>query len=210
MNVLEHPVTPAEVGAALRELIDELVPGGIPHYVDVEPLRNAAANDCFVHVPERTSLEGGFVVNGWALWELPGVFVEAEAHCVWLRPNGDYLDITPKKSATARVFFLPDTSLVYESRQINSVRKPVVRDQNIQAYLDSFTDEFNLLNRGERASQFGEITLSGRETFEYQEIQARRANAFLMVLPRLPKLGPYVPCPCGSGKKMKWCHKVWG
>jgi hypothetical protein len=209
MQVLEHPVTPSEISSSLRELIDELVPRGLPVYVDVVPLENVSANDCFIHVPERVRTEGGAAVFGWSLYELPGVFVEAEAHSVWLRPNGDYLDITPKNSKTGRVYFLPDSALRYEGHQINNIRKPVVHDPSIQAYLDTFTDEFNLLNRGNRAGQFGEISLADDEAIEYQEIQIRRAEAFLRVLPRLPKLGPYMPCPCGSGKKMKWCHKSW-
>ena len=209
MAIIEKPVTPAEVGVSLRALIEEVVPAGQPVYVDVAPLENASANDCFIHVPERVQAEGGSQVLGWSLWELPGVFVEAEAHSVWLRPSGQYLDIAPKNSETARVFFLPDPALRYEDRQINNVRRAVVQDPLVQAYLDTFTEEFELLNRGARVEQFGEISLSGEEAAEYHRIQARRASAFLGVSPRLPQLGPYLPCPCGSGKKMKWCHKVW-
>jgi|GEM_PF-340029 len=209
MAVLEKPVTPAEVSSSLRALIEELVPGGQPAYVDVAPLENASANDCFVHVPERVEVEGGSQILGWSLWELPGVFVEAEAHSVWLRPDGEYLDIAPKNSETARVFFLPDPSLRYQGRQFNNVRRAVVQNQFVQAYLDTFTDEFDLLNHGDRVGQFGEISLRGEEAAEYHAIQARRANAFLGVWPRLPELGPYLPCPCGSGKRMKWCHKGW-
>lgn len=209
MAILDKPVTPAEVSSCLRAFIQELVPGGQPFYVDVTPLEKASTNDCFIHVPERVQIDGGSQILGWALWELPGVFLEAEAHAVWLRPDGQYLDIAPKNSGTARVFFLPDLSLQFEGRQINNVRRALVSDEAVQAYLDTFTDKFELLNRGDRIGQFGEITLRDEEATEYHKIQARRANAFLRVLPHLPKLGPYLPCPCGSGKKMKWCHKVW-
>lgn len=209
MSIFSKPVTPADVGASLRTLIEELVPSGQPVYVDVAPLKNASANDCFVHVPERVQAEGGSQVLGWSLWELPGVFVEAEAHSVWLSPSGQYLDIAPKNSETARVLFLRDPALRYEDRQINNVRRAVVQDPLVQAYLDTFTEEFELLNRGDRVRQFGEISLRDEDAEEYHVIQARRASAFLGVLPRLPQHGPYLPCPCGSGKKMKWCHKVW-
>jgi len=209
MPVLDKPVTPAEVSASLRSLIDELVPGGQPRYVEVAPLENASANDCFIHVAERVQAAGGSQVFGWSLWELPGVFVEAEAHSVWHRPTGEYLDIAPKNSETARVFFLPDPNLRYEGRQINNLRRAVVQDRFVQDYLQTFTEEFELLNRGDRVGRFGEISLRGEEAAEYHQIQARRANAFLGVLPRLPQLGPYLPCRCGSGRKIKWCHKEW-
>lgn len=209
MAVLHRPVTPAEISSSLRALIDELVPGGQPVLVDVVPLEQASANDCFLHVPERVAADGGSQVLGWSLWELPGVFVEAEAHTVWRQAEGGLLDIAPKNCDSARVFFLPDPSLRYEGRQINNVRRAVVPDPYVQAYLDTFTEEFGLMNRGDRAGQFGEIALSGEEAAEYHRIQERRAQAFLQVLPRLPRSGPYLPCPCGSGKKLKWCHKVW-
>jgi len=208
MAVIRRPLTPAEINSSLRALIGELVSEGKPLLVDVVPVNNASANDCFLHVPERVALEGGEQVLGWSLWELPGVFVEAEAHSVWCRPNGKFLDVAPKNSKTARVFFLPDPLLRYEGRQINNVRRAVVHDAYVQAYLDTFTDEFDLMNRGDRAGQFGEIALSGEEVAEYQNIQEQRARAFFGLLPRLPQAGPYLPCPCGSGKKMKWCHKV--
>ena len=96
LSIIWKPVTPAGVGTSLHALIEELVPSGQPVYVDVVPLKNASANDCFIHVPERVQAEGGSQVLGWSLWELPGVFVEAEAHSVWLSPIGEYLDIAPK------------------------------------------------------------------------------------------------------------------
>lgn len=210
MAVLHRPVTPADITSSLRALIDELVPCGQPLLVDVAPKEDASANDCFLHVPKRVTADGGEQVLGWSLWELPGIFVEAEAHTVWRPPDGGLLDIAPKNAETARVFFLPDSSLRYEGRQINSVRRAVVADAYVQAYLHTFTEEFELMNRGERAGQFGEIALRGEEAAEYHRIQERRARAFLGVIPRLPRVGPYLPCPCGSGKKLKWCHKVWG
>lgn len=209
MAIFDHPVTPAEIGPTLQKLIRELVPNGHPFYVNVVPQDDASQNDCFIHVPARAQQDGGVAILGWSLWEFPGLFVEAEAHTVWLQPTGDYLDITPKRAQTARIFFLPDPTLRYEGRQINNVRKPLIQDSFVQEYLDTFTDEFNLLNRGERAFQHGEISLTDDEAMEYHAIQTRRAKAYVNLLPRLPQFGPYLPCPCGSGKKMKWCHKVW-
>lgn len=209
MATFHSPVTPAEIAASLRELIEGIVPEGNPIYVEVSPIDSGSKNDCFIHVPERVAAEGGSQVTGWSLWELPGVFVEAEAHSVWLRPDGQYRDIAPKNSATARVLFLPDACVRFEGRQINNVRKPVARDPAVQAYLHTYTEEFELLNRGDRVGQFGEISLKGEEASEYHAIQTRRARAWMDVIPRLPEIGPYTPCPCGSGMKLKWCHKSW-
>ena len=137
------------------------------------------------------------------------MFVEAEFHSIWRKPDGSLLDISPKKSATARVFFLPDPMRAYEGRQVNNIRIPVVGDPRLKAYLNTYSAEFELLNRGDRAGQHGEMCLIGAEAVEYENIQAERGNLFLGLLHLLPRFNPYLPCPCGSGKKMKWCHKDW-
>ena len=95
------PVTPAEVSSALRSLVNDLVPGGSAVYVDMEPLRDALADECFYIVEAQCKEHGGRSVTGWALWELPTLFVEAEFRCVWERPDGTLVDITPKNSETA-------------------------------------------------------------------------------------------------------------
>jgi len=82
MNRFEHPVTPAEISIGLRGLIDQLIPGGAPVYVEVQPSVGALVNECFQLVEQRVKLEGGQSVFGWSLWELPTVFVEAEFHSV--------------------------------------------------------------------------------------------------------------------------------
>lgn len=137
------------------------------------------------------------------------MFVEAEFHAVWQKPDGRWLDIAPKKSATARVFFLHDPVRHYEGRQVNNVRRPVVGDPQLQAHLDTYTAEYDFLNRGDRVGHHGEISLLGAEAAEYEMIQAERAELYFGLLHLLPRHGPYLPCPCGSGKKMKWCHKEW-
>jgi len=53
-------------------------------------------DDCFPIVAEQVAAEGGQQVFGWALWELPGVFIEAEFHSVWQSPAGELVDIVPR------------------------------------------------------------------------------------------------------------------
>ncbi len=209
MNRFERPVTPAEISIGLRGVIDQLVPGGVPVYVDVQPTVGAFANECFPLVEQRVKLEGGKSIFGWSLWELPTVFVEAEFHSVWQQSSGELLDVTPKNHPIARVFFLPDPARKYEEKQVNNIRKALRLDPLLLAYLETFDAEFELLNRGERAIQH-EVALSGREVAELDSVRQQRANCYFELLNTFPLVGPYHPCPCGSGKKGKWCHKQVG
>ena len=78
MLKFQRPVTPAEISRPLAELCSELVPGTTPFYIDVFPLNGAPANECFPLVRRQVEAEGGELVIGWSLWELPSLFVEAE------------------------------------------------------------------------------------------------------------------------------------
>jgi hypothetical protein len=202
------PVTPSETAGNIARLCAELVPGQTPVYVDVQADLEGPVKECFPLVTARVDLDGGNSVLGWALWELPGVFVEAEFHAVWRDPTGKFADITPRNRPISRILFLPDASTVYEGRQIENVRHPINQAPEIAQYLDTFRDEFSILNRGSRANQYGEIVLSGQEAEEMNAIYEKRASLHYKVLALSSSVGPYTPCLCSSGKKVKWCHGI--
>lgn len=203
----QRSVTPAELSTSLTALCEEIVPGATPFYIEVRPLSGAPADECFSLVESQIATYGGDLVTGWTLWELPTLFVEAEFHAVWRLPAGELLDITPKKSPTQRILFLEDPSRRYEGRQINNVRRAASQDPSVVEYLTTLDAQFELLNRGERAHHHGEIHLEGREAAEFDAIQKKLALLQLQLDSRLPSFGPYSPCWCGSGKKVKWCHR---
>lgn len=78
MNRFKRPLTPAEISPTFKALITELVLGGCYEYVDVHPLEDAPAKECFPLVKSLVERHGGELVVGWALWEFPTPFVEAE------------------------------------------------------------------------------------------------------------------------------------
>ncbi len=182
MPTYQRPVTPAEFSPSIRSLCLELVSRVNPLYVDVQPIPDSASDECFVLVPEQIRRNGGQAAIGWAIWEWPSLFVEAEFHCVWRAPDGSLLDVSPKKSPTQRILFLTD-------------------------FLTASDAEYEFMNRGERAGQHGHIKVTGPEAEEYAAIQRTKANCFLKMVNLKPAIGAYDPCPCGSGKKVKWCHR---
>lgn len=203
----KRPVTPAEMSRPLTVLCEDIVPGATPLYIDVRPLNGAPADECFPLVESQVATYGGDLVVGWTLWELPTLFVEAEFHAVWRSAAGELVDIAPKKSPTRRILFLEDPLRRYEGRQVNNVRRAASQDPVIIEYLTAFDAQFKLLNRGERAHHHGEIHLEGREAAEFDAIQKKLALFQLQLDSRLPSFGHYSPCWCGSGKKVKWCHR---
>jgi len=203
-----RPVTPATLSLPLQALISEVVPKGQPTYVDVRPITEGLSDECFVLVPEHSKRNGGEALIGWALWEWPSLFVEAEFHSIWRALNGSLLDISAKKSPTEKILFLPDPLREYQGQQVNNVRKPLSRSPAVLAFLGAADAEYEFINRGERSGQHGEIKVHGADAEEYASIQRAKARAFLEMVRLKPTVDAYDPCLCGSGKKVKWCHGV--
>jgi hypothetical protein len=147
-------------------------------------------------------------VIGWSIWELPGVFIEAEFHSIWRSPDGAFIDITPRKSQTERVLFLIDPHRTYEGRPLNNIRHALTQEPVLLEWFNALDAKFELLNRGNRAFEHGEINFKGREAAEYSHIEDAIEDFGVQALSLYPSVGPYLPCLCGSGKKTKWCHGV--
>lgn len=208
METFLHPVTPAKLSSSILALCQELVPGGKPDYVDVRPIQGAPISECFPVVREHVLAEGGAAVYGWSIWEQPTLFVEAEFHAVWRAPNNELIDLVPKKHPIMRILFLVDPSRRYEGRSVNNVRRALRNHPAIAGFLKTADEEFEFMNRGQRAFRHGEITFQGAEDVEYEQLQIRKKMYSAEMLGLHPKVEPYDPCWCGSGKKVKWCHGV--
>lgn len=204
-----HPVTPASIEGVVNALCSSLSSGTVPFHVDVRPQPNAAANECFPTVENQVSAHGGEAVIGWSIWELPGVFVEAEFHCIWRSPEGECIDLTPKPKPISRILFLPDPARRYEGRQVDNVRRATHRSPTVPLWFSALSAEFELLNRGNRALQHGEIELTKPEQAEYARIRRAINQLGLEVNALYPSVGPYLPCLCGSGLKSRWCHREY-
>lgn len=201
-----RPTTPRTITSAIRSLCRELVPDGEPRFVALRPLAGADILDCFPVVASQAEREGGSVCYRWRIWELPGVFMEAEFHAVWCSPQGELLDVTPAQIEIDRILFVPDPARVYEGRQVNNVRRASIDHPAIYEFFRACDDGYELMNRGSRAEQHGLIVLEDAEKEELLAIEVRKAQALAAVLSCLPEPGRNDPCPCGSGKKFKKCH----
>ena len=137
-----------------------VVPDAAPMYVQCRPLPGAPANDCFPIVERQVASTGGESVFGWAVWEWPKVFIEAEFHAVWKQPDGSFLDIAPKALPIPRVLFIPDPRRFYRGRQIENIRLPLCNDKAVKRLCELTTLIFKELNAGTLADVHGEVAVS--------------------------------------------------
>lgn len=131
---------------------------------------NQAENDCFHIVNQYVEANGGERIIGWAIWERPGVFIEAELHAVWRDQKGECIDIVPRPFPFETITFLPDPKRNYAGRQVDNVRKPLIKDNDLVRYLFLFKRRFEIMNTGDLAHQHGEIQLPKKLHREYMNL----------------------------------------
>ena len=110
----------------ILELCHKVAPGAQPVFIAINPDPRCDPGDCFANVRRKVLQEGGRIQYGWALWEWPGVFIEAEHHSVYEPSAGSaWHDLTPCPRGSSRLF-LPDDSATYDFES-EGVRRDNVR-----------------------------------------------------------------------------------
>lgn len=156
----------------------------------------AVVKQCFPNVEARVVRAGGRMLCGWQLWEWPHVLIEAGLHAVWLSPDGEMVDLTPKPHSEARILFLPDKRRRYDGIAGDNVRMPLRDDQVIPHFIRAAEAITRVMNRGERISQHGQVSVP-------------RAEIAPLLRPKglgesiASGLRDHDPCLCDSGGKCK-------
>lgn len=192
--------TPPEMTRAVSRLIETVVPGGEAVYLTVQPEVDAVIDECFPNVEAKIARAGGHMLCGWQLWEWPHVMVEAEFHAVWVSPEGELVDITPKPQSEIRILLVPDKRRRYDGIAIDNVHMPLRDDQLVRHFIRASEAIVRVMNRGERASQYGHVSVPAHEIEPLQQIQGLLGQSIAS------RLRDHDPCLCGSGGKYKRCH----
>lgn len=146
----DHPLIAA--------LCNDVAPGQVPVQIPCSPPVGAAENDCFLNVQTHVDQHGGELVIGWALWEYPGVFAEAEFHAVWRDPaSGALVDLNPRPLLFSVISFLPDPARKYLGRQVDNIRRPLKNDPLVKQFIYHAQRFFQLTNAGDLADQHGAV-----------------------------------------------------
>jgi hypothetical protein len=199
--------TPQFVAGKVQELVSRIAPGSKPRFLNIDPEPSAEPNECFQNVRRKIAAGGGDALVGWALWEFPHVYVEAEFHCVYRPSNSKILrDITPSEDpGITRRLFLPDPKATFPSEDAgtltDSVRIAIADDPLVDDLFAMFSRKVQFLNS---LPGFGEFALVGDQAEEWENIEYEIA-ALCRQLALRHSPGS-TPCFCGSGKRLDSCH----
>lgn len=153
-----------------QQFCEGVVADGGPIVVRCRPVPRRPTNECFRIVDEYVEENGGERIIGWAIWERPGIFIEAELHAVWRSADGELIDITPRIFPFDSITFLPAPSKKYAGLQVDNIRHPLIKDNDVTRYLYLFKRRFEIMNTGDLAEQYGEIALPRRLHKEYVKL----------------------------------------
>lgn len=195
-----HTTTPPQITPAVRRLVGQVTLDGQAIYLTVQPEADAIVNECFPNVEAKIARSGGSMLCGWQLWEWPHVMIEAEFHAIWLSPEGAMVDITPKPQGESHILFVPDPRRRYAGIAVDNVRLPLRGDQLIRHFIRVAELKTLVMNRGERAGQYGEVSVPRHE------IEPLLMAQHFLGTSLASGLRDHDPCLCGQGGKYKRCH----
>lgn len=200
IKLVSRVATPRWVHRFVHELVTKLTLSSEPRFVPVIPAKGASKSECFYNVPDHIAEHGGGCQFGWAIWQVANLFVEAEFHCVWVSPEGEWVDVTPKADEETRILFVPDPVRKWERRRVFNIRHPITDCPELQAFLAKCEEVDALMRDNASPVDPHEFTVSPDVWNRVNQEKARCATKLIpLVLPESSR------CCCESGRNFKNC-----
>lgn len=111
-KVITPPEIDADVLAATKSFNDQA-----PFYINITPTPFAGTGRCHFNVTQQIEKAGGTAFFCWAIWQCKA-WVEAEFHCLWKKPDGTLVDITPDPDGETRRLIQAELIRRFEGRAI--------------------------------------------------------------------------------------------
>jgi len=196
-------ITPRKLHRFVLELSRSIAGDAVARYVPVQPASGALTNECFFNVPQKISKDGGTIQYGWCLWEVPGLFIEAEVHAIWVSPSGEWIDVTPKVNNEKEILFLPDNTVTWDENsrfRRDNIRMAMKDDPVIFAFIEAAKACARYMEESTDPHDPRRIDMDGArwESLEGRKIELQHKMVSLPV-------GRNDLCRCGSGEKLKKC-----
>jgi hypothetical protein len=102
--------------------------------------------------------------------------LEAEFHGVWVGPNGQYVDVTPKEPPVSEILFLPDNRRRYQGKPIHNVRRPLRRSDLIMEYIRVCDELDHERDKGEYHVETLRVSYPQDIHDRIQEIEEKRSR----------------------------------
>mgnify|MGYP000967549545 CR=1 FL=1 len=167
-------------------------------------------SNCFVNVQNTVDSQGGFIVYGWAIFELPKLLLEAQFHAIWRTPEGELVDVTKTDDKAQTTLFLADSTMSYQGKIIPSRQFALSDDCNVARLMSASQTAWEYQAKYQVDWGGDKVGFTKKVHWdEYRRLDERRRSALIRLFDALAgaaKVSRNQPCSCGSGKKFKKCH----
>lgn len=159
-------------------------------------------NDCYANGERCIQQNGGGEQQGWIIWESVGFLLQAEHHAVWLAPDGNMIDISPKLDGETSILFLPDSRNLWTGDQIVLSIHCLLSNDPMTRQIVAMAEKHQRLRSAalKRGEQLPTIEQLGHMVVQMAN-PTRRGNSPLTT----GSVGRNASCPCGSERKYKKC-----
>lgn len=164
--------TPQHITATIMAACNSIC-GGTPRYIESTPAPDSRPSFCFSNVAAHVKIHGGQIAYGWAIWHVPGLYLEAEHHGVWRKDADTLIDISPQFNNPPRILFLPDQSAVFDPDKLRQNRFFADGETAVAIeYVRLAQHRVDMLNR-HRSADTSEVALPPAEQAEADAILTR-------------------------------------
>lgn len=140
------------------------------------------------------------MLHGWAVWEIPQIMIEAEFHAVWQRPDGELVDVNPRRPHETRITFLPAPERSWPGNAVDNIRQALLDDPRVHAFIAQAEKRFDLL----KDHPPGLVAIDGAEwAAAFPNAAAVEQALFFLAIERRALNDP---CLCGGGQRFGECH----
>lgn len=195
-------ITPSIAAGCAR-----LVPGGTPIFVDRQPFAEARINKCTFNVRKFLADNPGEMVLGWEVCVWDGVLLDCIGHAV-VKHEERLRCVTPSKYGDSRLLFLPDPriSFDFEDSMARMPAKQVPLSTHPEALRFVEVDAAEHTIKIKYPVSSGQMMVQGEDAEALQRLAREKQRLTLKLI--LMTSDNTTKCPCGSGKKLRKCHRT--
>jgi hypothetical protein len=113
--------TPPAISDQIIAICRSIAPAA-PAFIDCVPAPGSRPSFCFSNVAEQVKAHGGSIAYGWVIWQIAGLYIEAEHHGVWRSDAGELVDVSPQFGNPPRTLFLADQDAVFDPDNLRQNR----------------------------------------------------------------------------------------
>lgn len=144
-----------------------------PIFISSIPVRGSRVSFCFENVERKVQRIGGSIAYGWAIWNRPSLYFEAEHHAVWCNKSGKLIDVSPQMGDRRSMLFLPDQSAKYDPmRPRSNIMHPDGQSSEALEWVGLGNRRISLLMRC-RVEGTSEIRLLDADQIELAELDRK-------------------------------------